>query len=164
VVSDSEIYRAIPHRPPFLWVDTIISCDDKSIVAEKFIAPDLDFFRGHYPGHPIVPGVLLCEAVFQTGALFMARYMKEGGNGPEPGKKLPVLTRIRGAKFKRAVKPGDTIRMQVTLDEQFNNVWFFKGRVLINNRTAVKVNFSCALTSADSTAGTVTEPSGSDSQ
>lgn len=149
MVSDSEIYRAIPHRPPFLWVDTIISSDARSIVAEKFIGPDLDFFRGHYPGHPIVPGVLLCEAVFQTGALFMARLMTETGNGPEQGPKIPVLTRIRGAKFKRAVKPGETIRMQVTLDERFSNVWFFKGRVLVNNKTAVKVDFGCSLTEAD---------------
>jgi 3-hydroxyacyl-[acyl-carrier-protein] dehydratase len=154
VASDSEIYRAIPHRPPFLWVDTIISFDEHTMLAEKFIGPDLDFFRGHYPGHPIVPGVLLCEAVFQTGALFMARLMAESGNGPDQGKKLPVLTRIKGAKFKRAVAPGETIRMQVTLDERFSNVWFFKGRVLVRNKTAVKVDFGCALTEADSPAGT----------
>lgn len=145
MVSDSEIYRAIPHRPPFLWVDTIISSDEHSMVAEKFIGPDLDFFRGHYPDHPIVPGVLLCEAAFQTGALFMARLLA-AGNRPDQEKKLPVLTRIKEAKFKREVKPGETIRMQVTLDERISNVWFFKGRVLVDNKTAVKVNFGCALT------------------
>ena len=75
----SDIYEAIPHRPPFLWVDTVISYDFRTLIAEKFISPDLDFFQGHYPGYPIMPGVLLCEAVFQTGALFMAKMLQESG-------------------------------------------------------------------------------------
>ena len=70
-----DIYEAIPHRPPFLWVDSIISFDAKTIITEKFIAPDLDIFAGHYPAYPIMPGVLLCEAVFQSGALFMAKML-----------------------------------------------------------------------------------------
>ncbi len=148
--SEAEIYAAIPHRPPFLWVDTIISFDAKTIVTEKFIDPDLDFFKGHYPDYPIMPGVLLCEAVFQTGALFMARMLKESGHTPEEScGHTPVLTRIRGAKFKRVVKPGDTIRMHVTLDENIGNAWFFKGKVLVDNKTAVTVDFGCAITAAD---------------
>ena len=147
--SNQEIYGAIPHRPPFLWVDSIISFDAETIVTEKYIAPDLDFFKGHYPGLPIMPGVLLCEAVFQTGALFMARILQESGQTLASGGKIPVLTRIKGAKFKREVKPGDTIRMHVTLDENIGNAWFFKGRVLVENRTAVKVDFGCAITDAN---------------
>jgi 3-hydroxyacyl-[acyl-carrier-protein] dehydratase len=146
VGSNTKIYEAIPHRPPFLWVDSIISFNSKTIVTEKFIAPDLDFFKGHYPGYPIMPGVLLCEAVFQTGALFMARMMQESGYDRENGGGKPVLTRIKGAKFKREVKPGDTIRMHVTFDEKFGNAWFFRGKVLVDNKTAVKVNFGCAIT------------------
>jgi len=149
VDSNHEIYEAIPHRPPFLWVDSIISFDAKTIVTEKFIGPDLDFFKGHYPGYPIMPGVLLCEAVFQTGALFMARMLQESGQPHGAGKKTPVLTRIKGAKFKREVKPGNTIRMQVTLDENIGNAWFFKGKVLVDGETAVKVDFGCALTDTD---------------
>ena len=146
-----DIYEAIPHRPPFLWVDSVISYDSKTIVTEKFIAPDLDFFQGHYPDYPLMPGVLLCEAVFQTGALFMAKMLKESGKTSEAEKKAPVLTRIKGAKFKREVKPGDTIRMQVTLDENIGNAWFFKGKVLVDAKTAVKVDFGCALTETNST-------------
>jgi len=146
VVSNPEIYDAIPHRPPFLWVDSIISYDSQTIVTEKFIGPDLDFFKGHYPGYPIMPGVLLCEAVFQTGALFMAKMLQESGKSLAPGGKAPVLTRIRGAKFKREVKPGETIRMQVTLEENIGNAWFFKGKVLVGGKTAVKVEFGCAIT------------------
>jgi 3-hydroxyacyl-[acyl-carrier-protein] dehydratase len=126
VGSNPDILGAIPHRPPFLWVDSIVSFDARTIVTEKFIAPDLDFFKGHYPGYPIMPGVLLCEAVFQTGALFMAKMLG-----------------------KREVKPGDTIRMHVTLAENIGNVWFFKGKILVDNRTAVKVDFGCAITDTD---------------
>jgi len=141
-----EIYEAIPHRPPFLWVDRVISYNSKTIVTEKFIPPDLDFFQGHYPGYPLMPGVLLCEAVFQTGALFMAKMLQASEQTAEAGRKAPVLTRIKGAKFKREVKPGDTIRMHVTLDENIGNAWFFKGKLLVEDKTAVKVNFACTIT------------------
>ena len=143
---NSDVYDAIPHRPPFLWIDSIISFDSKTIITEKFIAPDLDIFKGHYPGYPLMPGVLLCEAVFQTGALFMAKKMeKSEKNSARTGNRTPVLTRIRGAKFKREVKPGDTVRMHVTLDETLGNAWFFKGKVVVGGKTAVKVNFGCTL-------------------
>jgi len=140
-----EIYEAIPHRPPFLWVDRVISYDSRTIITEKFIPPDLDVFQGHYPGYPLMPGVLLCEAVFQTGALFMAKTLLDSEKTEKTGEKAPVLTRIKGAKFKREVKPGDTIRIHVTLDENIGNAWFFKGKVLLQDKTAVKVSFGCTL-------------------
>jgi 3-hydroxyacyl-[acyl-carrier-protein] dehydratase len=140
-----DIYEAIPHRPPFLWIDTVISYDSKTIITEKFISPDLDVFKGHYPGYPLMPGVLLCEAVFQTGALFMAKMLQNSGKTTEASPKAPVLTRIKGAKFKREVKPGDTVRIHVTLDENIGNAWFFKGKVLVKDKIAVKVDFGCAL-------------------
>jgi len=146
VDSNAEIYETIPHRPPFLWVDSIISIDARSIVTEKFIAPDLDIFKGHYPGYPIMPGVLLCEAVFQTGALFMGRMLRASEQSQTAAIKAPVLTRIRKAKFKKEVRPGDTIRMHVTLDENIGNAWFFNGKVLVADNTAVKVDFGCAIT------------------
>ena len=140
-----EIYESIPHRPPFLWIDRVISYDSRTIITEKFIPPDLDVFQGHYPGYPLMPGVLLCEAVFQTGALFMAKTLLDPEETKKAGPKAPVLTRIKGAKFKREVKPGDTIRIYVTLDENIGNAWFFKGKVLVKDKTAVKVTFGFTL-------------------
>ncbi len=140
-----EIYEAIPHRPPFLWVDGVISYNPREIITEKFIAPDIDIFQGHYPGYPLMPGVLLCEAVFQTGALFMVKTLRDSKKTKKTGQKIPLLTRIKGAKFKRAVKPGDTIRIHVVLDENIGNAWFFKGKVLVKGKTAVKVSFGCTL-------------------
>jgi len=138
-----EILQLIPHRPPFLWVDTIIAIDDHAIETEKYIAPDLELFKGHYPGHPIMPGVLLCEAVFQSGALLISRHVSVVVASGETA--IPVLTRIHEAKFKRMVKPGDVIRIKVIVKEIVGNVWFMKGSVLVDNKTAVKVEFGCML-------------------
>jgi len=139
--SKEEIYRAIPHRPPFLWVDRIMSRTEESIETEKHIPADLDVFKGHYPDRPIMPGVLLCEAIFQSGALLLSSSMQG-----ETTQKVPVLTRISDAKFKREVKPGDTVQIKVDIKEKVGPAWFMKGRLEIAGKIAVKVEFACALT------------------
>lgn len=140
--SLEEIYRRIPHRPPFLWVDRIIGQTGDSIETEKLIPLDLDIFAGHYPDHPIMPGVILCEAIFQSGALLISNLIKEEDllDG-----QVPVLTRIIGAKFKREVKPGDTLSMQVQLKEKVGPAWFMKGRLQVAGKTAVQVEFACTI-------------------
>ncbi|MCG2746538.1 MAG: beta-hydroxyacyl-ACP dehydratase [Desulfobulbaceae bacterium] len=145
--SKDFILARIPHRPPFLWVDKVVSFDGHSLIAEKDIPVDLDIFQGHYPDYPILPGVILCEAVFQTGALLISELIRQDNNGKSDSaaQGVPVLTRITGAKFKREVKPGETITLEVTLKEQVGTVWFLKGRVLVHGKTAVKVDFACAM-------------------
>ena len=71
-----DIYRRIPHRPPFLFIDKILEIDENGAKAELEIKPNLSFLEGHYPGNPIMPGVLLCESVFQTGAIFLADFLQ----------------------------------------------------------------------------------------
>lgn len=142
-MSDSSITDLIPHRPPFLWVDTIVELGEVKAETRKTIPQDLPFFEGHYPGNPIVPGVILCEAVFQTGALLMGNLIK---NDPENEGKVPVLTRIENAKFKKIVRPGDTITITVNLKETVSSVSFFKGKLHVNGEVAVIVSFTCALT------------------
>ncbi len=132
----------IPHRPPFLWVDKILKSDETSILAEKFVPKDLDVFKGHYPEHPILPGVLLCEALFQSGALLISLLLRDS-NTTAAG--VPVITRVENAKFKRPVGPGDTIQMLVTLKEKFSGVWFLKGVLRVKEKVAVKADFSCTL-------------------
>lgn len=140
--SREEIYERIPHRDPFLWVDRIISITPEAIETEKDILPDLPLFTGHYPGNPIMPGVLLCEAVFQSGSLMIAEKL---GNKLDTTSSAPVLTRIVSAKFKRPVRPGETIRIQVKLVEKIGPAWFMNGTVLVRGKVAVKVEFACAL-------------------
>lgn len=140
--SSTQITDLIPHRPPFLWVDRIISCDDDTITTEKLIAEDLDVFQGHYPGNPIMPGVLLCEIIFQSGALLMTKNLQLDVGELEA---VPVLTRIENAKFKRPVLPGDTAHVKVTITETISSVSFFRGTLKVKGKTAVQVGFSCAL-------------------
>ncbi|MCP4343251.1 MAG: beta-hydroxyacyl-ACP dehydratase [Desulfobulbaceae bacterium] len=140
--SLDEISSLIPHRAPFLWVDKIISFAGDTIITEKTIPADLDVFAGHYPEKPIMPGVLLCEAIFQSGALLMGKKMQSPESKPQL---LPVLTRINSAKFKRNVLPGDIVRITVQLTESVSSVSFFKGNMKIKGKTAVQVDFACAM-------------------
>ncbi len=135
------ITARIPHRPPFLWLDRVLELTDSTIRAETTVSADLDIFQGHYPEYPIMPGVLLCEAVFQAGALLIAESLR----GKQELNGVPVLTRILGAKFKREVRPGDTIEIAASLKEQVGPAWFLKGSVQVHGKTAVQVEFACAL-------------------
>ncbi len=135
------ITSRIPHRPPFLWLDRVLELTGESIRAEKTIPADLDIFKGHYPDYPLMPGVLLCEAVFQAGALLIGELLKD----KQEISGVPVLTRIIGAKFKREVHPGDTIEIRAALKEQLGPAWFLKGSVRVGGKVAVQVEFACAL-------------------
>lgn len=136
-----QILALIPHRPPFLWVDRIVSREPERIETEKLIPADLDLFKGHYPAHPLMPGVLLCEAIFQSGALLIAAAQVEGaGQGG-----VPVLTRINNAKFKREVHPGDKVAITVTVQEKVGPAWFMIGKLSVGGKSAVTVEFSCAM-------------------
>lgn len=141
---DPLITALIPHRPPFLWIDRIVSYEGGTMVTEKTIPADLDIFKGHYPENPILPGVILCEALFQTGALLIAM-MVQDEQKIQPG--IPVLTRIGGARFKRPVGPGSIIQMQVNLKEKVAGSWFLKGILRVKEKIAVQVDFSCTLVS-----------------
>jgi len=139
-VSDARILSLIPHRPPFLWVDKIISLSKTVIETEKTIAEDLDVFNGHYPGNPLMPGVLLCEAIFQSGALLLAESFSDTDND-----KIPVLTRITDTRFKRRVMPGETISIEVKLVDTISSVSILKGKARVGSELAVKTEFCCAL-------------------
>ena len=145
--SETFISDRIPHRPPFLWLDRVLEITDSSIVAEKRIPEDLDLFQGHYPDYPLMPGVLLCEAVFQAGGVLLAEILISGSNSSDddPALAKPVLTRIRGAKFKREVRPGDTVTISAKLVERVGGAWFLKGTVRVDGKVAVQVEFGCIL-------------------
>ena len=135
-----DILSAIPHRPPFLYVDEILEISDKAILAAKIFEPAEPFFQGHYPGFPLVPGVLICEAIFQAGAILIS---KATAAAQKSG--VPVLTRIGGAKFKQMVRPGDRMELRAEIVDELQNAYYLKGRALVNGKTAVTVEFACAL-------------------
>jgi 3-hydroxyacyl-[acyl-carrier-protein] dehydratase len=140
-----RILSLIPHRPPFLWVDRILEYHPHRIVTEKRIDTDEPCLAGHFPGYPLFPGVLLCEAIFQSGAMLMGERNKENG---VLSQQLPLLTRIREAKFKKPVFPGDIIIISVTLTENTANAYFFHGVARVRDIVAATVDFVCMLQKA----------------
>lgn len=142
-VMDTRILSLIPHRPPFLWVDTIISLSETVIETRKTFAEDLEVFKGHYPGNPLLPGVLLCEAIYQSGALLLAGSFEEQNDT-----RIPVLTRIGDTRFKRRVLPGETVDIEVTLIDSISSVSVLRGKARVDQELALKTEFYCALIEA----------------
>ena len=138
-----EIHRRIPHRPPFLFVDRIIEINSDNATCELKVREDFDIFRGHYPNNPIFPGVLSCEAVFQTGAIFLSE--KLGEDALSSNSATPVLSRIRDARFKRMIKPGDLIEIRVFLIEQIGKFYNLRGEVRSGEKIMTTVSFALAL-------------------
>jgi 3-hydroxyacyl-[acyl-carrier-protein] dehydratase len=137
-----EVLKAIPHRPPFLFVDKIIELTENRIKTKKTISPEESFFKGHYPGNPIMPGVLLCESIFQTGAILLSKIL---GMAENLSGRTPVLTRINDAKFKGMARPGDLLEIEAELVEKLSNAFFMKGTVKVAGKTMVRVEFACSL-------------------
>lgn len=140
-MTDQLSLTSIPHRPPFLFVDEIVEVHERRILTSKFVDPESDFFRGHYPGQPVMPGVLVCESCFQSGALLIAHVI--GSDVASKG--VPVLTRIGDARFKQIVGPGQTLNVEVTLDEELDGAYFLTARAMVDGKLAVRVTFACML-------------------
>jgi len=138
-----QILEAIPHRPPFLFVDKIVELTETTIKATKEISPEEPFFEGHYPGKPIMPGVLICEAIFQTGAILLSRTIGDIVDG------TPVLTRVSNARFKNMVKPEDVLEMEAELVEKVSNAFFLKGKASVAGKTVVTVEFAVSLAKSE---------------
>ena len=135
------VTELIPHRPPFLFVDEIIAETSDGLSARRTWREDEDFYRGHYPGAPITPGVLLCEAVFQTGALFMSRQAQ--ASGAKPGDGVPLLAKISDVRFRSPVYPGDTILIEVRKKETLGGFTMMGGSIKKADGTRVMtVDFS----------------------
>ena len=136
-MSREQIYDAIPHREPFLLVDEILEWTDSRIVCTKLFSGREEFFAGHYPDYPLVPGVLLCEAAMQCGAILLSRHFADAKG------KVPVATRINDVRFKRIVRPGETIQMEVDLTERLADAFFLKAKVTVGGKVAVRFQFAC---------------------
>ena len=146
------IEKLIPHRPPFLFVDEIIDESDDTLTTRRRVRPDEDFFKGHYPGNPIMPGVLICEAVFQSGCVFLSK--RFAAKGEDLSKYTPVLTRITEVKFKNPVKPGDELIIAVKLKDCLGRFMFLSGSVRTgDNRKVLTVDFGVALVETPANGG-----------
>jgi 3-hydroxyacyl-[acyl-carrier-protein] dehydratase len=137
------IKAAIPHREPFLLIDAIVEQQEDRIVCRKTFTGDEFWYRGHYPEHPITPGVLLCEAAMQAGAVLLSKCM-DG----KPGM-IPVATRANNVQFKRMVLPGETILLEVELVERVATAFFLKARGTVDGKVAIRLEFACTLTEGE---------------
>lgn len=156
----SDVTELIPHRPPFLFVDTIVSESADGLVASRTWRPEEDFYRGHYPGAPITPGVLLCEAVFQTGALFLSR--QAIAQKADLGSGVPLLAKISDVRFRNPVFPGNTILIEVKRKDVMGGFTIMTGAVKKTDNTRVlSVEFAVAwkLPNGGSGPTSVTPPS-----
>ena len=139
----TQVTDLIPHRPPFLFVDEIVSTAPDGLTAKRTWRADEDFYKGHYPGAPITPGVLLCESVFQTAACYMALKARQAGG--KPGEGVPLIAKIGDVRFRSPVYPGDTVLLEVKQKDALGGFTMLSGSIKKPDGTRVlSVDFSVA--------------------
>ena len=121
-------------------MDAIVSRTDNSLVATRTWRADEDFYKGHYPSAPITPGVLLCESVFQTGALLLAG--KLAGQGTQSG--VPLLAKVENVRFRSPVYPGDTTTVEVKINEIAGGFYLMSGNMKNGDKRVLNVDFAVA--------------------
>ncbi len=135
-----EIMDFLPHRYPFLLIDRVLEFEpQKRVVAIKNVTMNEPFFQGHFPGHPIMPGVLVVEAMAQAGALIMLSEIADRGS------KLAVFTGIEKAKFRRPITPGDQIRFEVEVLSFRSRAGRIQGRATVDGKLACEATLTCAV-------------------
>lgn len=142
-----QIQAIIPHRPPFLLLDRIVELEPgKRIVGLKNVSVESDpYLRGHFPGHPVMPGVLIVEALAQAGAVLVMRDPANRG-------KLPLFARVDNCRFRQQVRPGDTLRLELEVTSFRDPVGKAHGRALVGDSLACEADLTFALSPIEPTA------------
>ncbi|MGP0565390.1 MULTISPECIES: 3-hydroxyacyl-ACP dehydratase FabZ [unclassified Nitrospina] len=136
----NDIKKIIPHRYPFLLVDKVIECDDDShIVGIKNVTHNEPFFPGHFPEFPVMPGVLIVEAMAQVACILALRVLNKEGHASV------FFTGIDGVKFRKPVVPGDTLRMELTKIKQRGELFRFQGKAMVGDTLACEGQLQAVL-------------------
>ncbi len=136
-----RVMAALPHRYPMLLVDRVDSLEiDRSIVAIKAVTINEQFFQGHFPGRPIMPGVLIVEALAQAAGILAVESLGLAGSG-----KLVYFMAIEGAKFRAPVEPGCLLRLEVEFVQKRSTVCKFAGRALVDGKLAAEAQFTAMI-------------------
>ncbi|MBY0462744.1 MAG: 3-hydroxyacyl-ACP dehydratase FabZ [Alphaproteobacteria bacterium] len=149
-IEIEEIMKLIPHRYPFLLIDRIIDVQPgHSAVGIKNVSINEWYFQGHFPNHPILPGVLIIEAMAQTaGALVIKSLLMQKGADAVPGPsedKLVYFMSVEEAKFRKPVVPGDVLRLKVVKERNRGQVWKFRGEAWVGNTMTDEAVFTAMI-------------------
>jgi 3-hydroxyacyl-[acyl-carrier-protein] dehydratase len=144
-IDMNEILRRIPHRYPFLLVDRAEDYQPhNSIVGIKCVTMNEPFFVGHFPGNPVMPGVLIIEAIAQSGAVMMSKSLNANVEG-----KTILFTSLDNCKFRTPVRPGDVLRMPVKVLRHRGDVFKFSGKAYVGDKLAAEVEFTAMVVKTD---------------
>ncbi|HVO73688.1 MAG TPA: bifunctional UDP-3-O-[3-hydroxymyristoyl] N-acetylglucosamine deacetylase/3-hydroxyacyl-ACP dehydratase [Ignavibacteriaceae bacterium] len=144
VFDINAIQRILPHRYPFLMVDKIIHLElDKKVIGVKSVSVNEPFFPGHFPGQPVMPGVLIIEAMAQTGGILLLNSL------PNYEEKLVYFMQINNAKFRKTVVPGDQLFLEVELTSKKSKVFLMKGKAIVNDQLVAEAEFMAGVVDRD---------------
>ncbi|HEY0052334.1 MAG TPA: 3-hydroxyacyl-ACP dehydratase FabZ [Caulobacteraceae bacterium] len=140
-IDYAEVLKRIPHRYPFLLVDRAEDyVANTSIVGIKNVTANEPFFPGHFPGNPVMPGVLIVEAMGQTGAVLMSKTLDADTTG-----KTIFFMSVDGARFRRPVRPGDVLRMPVIVTRHRGDIFKFKGEAFVDGKMVAECEFAAMV-------------------
>ncbi|MGE3062498.1 MAG: 3-hydroxyacyl-ACP dehydratase FabZ [bacterium] len=139
----NRIMAVLPHRYPMLLVDKIIEMNEKKVVGIKNVTINEQFFQGHYPGHPIMPGVLIVESLAQTGAMFLLIHVENLET------KVPYFVKIDRVKFRKPVLPGDVLRNECTLIEHKGNMFVLEAKAFVDGKVVCEGELTAAIVDRD---------------
>ena len=141
VVNIGDIMKIIPHRYPFLLVDRVINLiPDKSVIAIKNVSINEEFFQGHFPSKPVMPGVLIIESMAQSAAVLVSKTLGIDAQG-----KIVYFMTIDNTRFRSPVVPGDQLKLEVYKVRQRKNVWKFDGKAFVEKVLVAESSFSAMI-------------------
>ncbi|HEV3032891.1 MAG TPA: 3-hydroxyacyl-ACP dehydratase FabZ [Polyangia bacterium] len=148
-----DIERILPHRYPFLLVDHVDEIGEERIVARKLVSRNEPHFNGHFPGYPVMPGVLIIEALAQAGALYAAKLVKF-----DPEKQVIYFMAIDKAKFRRPVVPGDVLRLEVVPLRKGGAIWKMRGEAKVGEIVVCEAEFMASIQQRPAEGGSTARP------
>ena len=150
VMDIHRVLEFLPHRYPFLMIDRVLSCEaGKNVVALKNVTINEPFFIGHFPHHPVMPGVLIIEAMAQAAAILT---FTTEDHKPD-GSQIYYFVGIDNARFKRPVTPGDALHLDVSLVRQARGLWKFHGEARVDDTVAASADIMCTIRDLDKAEG-----------
>jgi len=137
----ARILQAIPHRYPFLMIDRVVDLvTNQSAIGIKNVSVNESFFQGHFPNHPVMPGVLIIEAMAQTAAILVVETL-----GPDAAGRVVYFMSVEGAKFRRPVVPGDQLRIHCTKQRNRGNVWKFSAVARVDGISVAEATYAAMI-------------------